>query len=127
MFGVMTLILSLTHEKNLGWAGLIRIDGVPYRWLGHFSDAPTLVSVLTEREVTPTSTRFRYTSGPMDVNVTFLSPIEVSRLQILSFRSNSAIIHSLPIGSNSRCHLLISMWKQPLLTGSHMMFKFIRI
>ena len=61
----------------LGWAGHIRVDNVTYRWLGADAQAPDVGTNLTGRLVTPTRTTFFVQAGPMNLNVTFLSPIEV--------------------------------------------------
>lgn len=72
--------MELTPRKILGWAGHIRIDGTVYRWLGDDGSGPSIPSNLTSRRVTPTRTVFQIQAGPMNLNVTFLSPIEVSRV-----------------------------------------------
>ncbi len=47
-------------------------------WLGDAGAPSGLVrSVLTNIQVTPTRTIFNITAGPIDLTVTFLSPIEV--------------------------------------------------
>ncbi|CCM02776.1 uncharacterized protein FIBRA_04884 [Fibroporia radiculosa] len=66
-----------TGTNNLGWVGHIRVDGTTYRWLGAATYASTTAN-LTSFEVTPTRTIFNVQAGPMDVTVTFLSPIEPS-------------------------------------------------
>ncbi|GBE81170.1 Glutaminase A [Sparassis crispa] len=63
----------------LGWAGHIRIDSQTYKWLGNANE-PFNVSNLTSTQVTPTRTVFSLQAGPMDLTVTFLSPIEPSDL-----------------------------------------------
>lgn len=71
--------LTLVQAQILGWAGLIRIDNThTFKWLGD----PGLPggmnrSVLTNIQITPTRTIMNMTSGPIDLTVTFLSPIEV--------------------------------------------------
>jgi hypothetical protein len=57
------------------WAGFIRVDGVPYHWLGNY--LPVNGSTLLGITVTPTRTILAHQAGPMQFNVTFLSPIEV--------------------------------------------------
>ena len=62
----------------LGWAVLVRIDGLTYSFLG---DQPTsylngTVNV-TDTVITPTQTVVAAQAGPMQVNLTFLNPIEV--------------------------------------------------
>ncbi|GJE94479.1 hypothetical protein PsYK624_106490 [Phanerochaete sordida] len=62
----------------LGWAGHIRIDdNVTYIWLGDATRPTDLnFSVLTNIQITATRTVLSITSGPIDLNITFLSPIE---------------------------------------------------
>lgn len=68
--------------QTLGWAGLIRIDGQSYRWLGG-NDIPDSTSCnLTARQTTPTRTILQYEAGPMNLTVTYLSPIEVRQINL---------------------------------------------
>ncbi|GJE94471.1 hypothetical protein PsYK624_106410 [Phanerochaete sordida] len=64
----------------LGWAGHIRIDNnLTYKWLGDAGSPGGLnFSVLNNIQITPTRTVMSITSGPIDLNVTYLSPIEPS-------------------------------------------------
>ena len=74
---------SLIVRKTLEWAGRIRIDGQTYTWLGDNAN-PAIAATVIGRQVTPTRTMFSLQAGPMDINVTFLSPIEVSRTDALT-------------------------------------------
>lgn len=69
--------------KILGWAGHIRVDGTNYRWLGDDAQAPSIPGNLTGKQFTPTRSIFQVQAGPMNLNVTFLSPIEVRSLSFL--------------------------------------------
>ena len=71
----------------MGWVGKIRVDGISYAWLGadDVQSGPN-ISVVTNVQITPTRSIFMMKAGPMNVNVTFLSPVEV-RLQV-EFRLN---------------------------------------
>ncbi|KAI0829800.1 DUF1793-domain-containing protein [Trametes gibbosa] len=61
----------------LGWAGKIRVDGVTYSWMG--DDMPPASGAnVTNVQVTPTRSIFVMQAGPMNVTITFLSPIEPS-------------------------------------------------
>ena len=64
----------------MGWAGSIRVDNVSYSWLG--ADAPrsdlNFTIPVTNVQITPTRSIYVMTAGPMNITVTFLSPIEVS-------------------------------------------------
>ncbi|KZT68279.1 hypothetical protein DAEQUDRAFT_337808 [Daedalea quercina L-15889] len=66
----------------LGWVGFIRVDGSTYRWLGNNYDMSGSVGAVgcnvTFTEVTPTRTIQNVQAGPMNVTLTFLSPIEPS-------------------------------------------------
>ncbi|KAF7378318.1 hypothetical protein MSAN_00257500 [Mycena sanguinolenta] len=63
-------------QHILGWAGYIKVDGLTYRWLG--APGPGNSSTWIETQVTPTQTILTVQAGPMQLNVTFLSPIEPS-------------------------------------------------
>ncbi|KAK6977760.1 hypothetical protein R3P38DRAFT_3472295 [Favolaschia claudopus] len=60
----------------LGWSGSIKVDSKTYHWLGKpaSGNAGTWLST----QVTPTRTILTVQAGPMQLNVTFLSPIEPS-------------------------------------------------
>ncbi|RPD54725.1 hypothetical protein L226DRAFT_560384 [Lentinus tigrinus ALCF2SS1-7] len=61
----------------IGWAGRMRVDGVTYSWMGSdqiWNNTATVVST----QITPTRSIFVMQAGPMNVTVTFLSPIEPS-------------------------------------------------
>lgn len=53
------------------------MDGVSYAWLGDDIGSALRVN-LTSTTFTPTRTTLSFLAGPMSVNVTFLSPIEVN-------------------------------------------------
>ncbi|PPJ50023.1 hypothetical protein CBER1_06813 [Cercospora berteroae] len=58
-----------------GWAGLIRVDGETYTWMGKPDPLPTIV---TQTAFEYTSTRSTFTmdvDGKVSMNVTFLSPV----------------------------------------------------
>ncbi|KAI9287619.1 DUF1793-domain-containing protein [Umbelopsis sp. AD052] len=63
-----------------GWEGMIRVDGTTYEWMGAASGggSPPVSHVAKQNSVTttPTQTVFSLTAGPVNVNVTFLSPVE---------------------------------------------------
>ncbi|KAH9942459.1 uncharacterized protein BXZ73DRAFT_88030 [Epithele typhae] len=58
-----------------GWAGKIRVDGTAYAWLGA-DRIPANQSIVNNVQITPTRTIYVMQAGPMNVTVTFLSPIE---------------------------------------------------
>ncbi|KAJ7662636.1 hypothetical protein DFH06DRAFT_1042656 [Mycena polygramma] len=63
-------------QHILGWAGYIKVDGQTWHWLG--SPVPGNASTWLATQVTPTRTILTVQAGPMQLNVTFLSPIEPS-------------------------------------------------
>jgi hypothetical protein len=80
---------ELITVQTLGHTGFIRVDGVVYEWLGGQEGLKT--PALTGLTLTPTSTRFSAQAAGMDINITFLSPLEVPTLipnLILSIKSD---------------------------------------
>ncbi|KAJ3557496.1 hypothetical protein NM688_g1439 [Phlebia brevispora] len=77
--------------QTTGWTGMIRIDGdgnKTFVWLGNPNPPSGLHrSILTNIQITPTRTIMNLTAGPLNLGVTFLSPIEPSdpALQSLPF------------------------------------------
>ncbi|EJD08023.1 DUF1793-domain-containing protein [Fomitiporia mediterranea MF3/22] len=65
----------------LGWYGSIRVDGTAYRFLGA-TDKPAGNTGVLQKEFTftPTRSSYLYQTGPVNVNITFLSPIEPTDL-----------------------------------------------
>ena len=64
----------------LGWSVLVRVDGLTYSFLGDVP--PNLVNGTVNLNSTffaigPTYTQLSGNAGPMQVNLTFLNPIEV--------------------------------------------------
>ena len=75
---IIKLSYWLPSLQILGWNAAIRVDGQPYNLLG-------IPGVLTQANAnqtnvlfTPTRTSFLFMAGAINVNMTFLSPIEVS-------------------------------------------------
>ena len=64
------------------WAGSIRVDNISYSWLGVNAPRtnPNLTLPVTNVQITPTRSIYVMTAGPMNITVTFLSPIEVSHI-----------------------------------------------
>ncbi|KAF8883859.1 hypothetical protein BD779DRAFT_1626150 [Infundibulicybe gibba] len=69
------------RNRILGWMGYIRIDGIIWEWLGPQGRSGNLTKI----EITPTRTILTLVTGPMEVEVTFLSPIEPTDLVRQSF------------------------------------------
>jgi hypothetical protein len=59
---------------------MIRVDGTTYTWLGDSRGFPTETQSVSKlnQTLTPTSTILDLQAGPVQVTLTFLSPIEVS-------------------------------------------------
>lgn len=81
MTAVIITVFDLTlMQAILGWAGHIRVDNTTtYKWLGQsgFPTSGLELPVLNNIQVTPTQTIMTITAGPIDLTVTYLSPIEV--------------------------------------------------
>ena len=78
--------------QTLGWTVLVRVDNLTYSFMGDVdsnlvndSVYPTLVTV------GPTSTILRATGGPMDMNLTFLNPVEVRFPYFVDFSATYAL------------------------------------
>ncbi|KAK7047204.1 hypothetical protein VNI00_006870 [Paramarasmius palmivorus] len=79
----------------LGWTGFVRVDGTTWRWMGESQYGN--VTTLQSAEITPTRTNFAFLAGPVQLNASFLSPIEPSDwvLQSLPFSYLSVNVQSL--------------------------------
>ncbi|KAK0496795.1 hypothetical protein EDD18DRAFT_1386124 [Armillaria luteobubalina] len=71
-----------TESRILGWTGWIRIDGSTFELWGASPIGKR--TNLTSFEITPTRTILSIQANTMNVNVTFLSPIEPSNLVLQS-------------------------------------------
>ncbi|KAI0049479.1 DUF1793-domain-containing protein [Auriscalpium vulgare] len=75
-------VWSTTFAGNaiLGWAGLAKVDGVAYTFLGDQIGNPSFPGAkqtnLTQTTITPTRSIFNIQAGPVELILTFLSPIE---------------------------------------------------
>ncbi|PCH41118.1 DUF1793-domain-containing protein [Wolfiporia cocos MD-104 SS10] len=66
----------------LGWAGYVNVDGTSYNFLG-VPDVPNTnaqKAVQKSSEFTSTQSIFVLTAGPIDITISFLSPVEPSDL-----------------------------------------------
>ena len=80
----MKFLSSLS--QILGWSVLARVDGVTYSVLGHVLVVNNTAN-LTNVVVTPTQTTVIAQAGPMQVNLTFLNPIEVRFHSFVKFNT----------------------------------------
>ncbi|KAH0587707.1 hypothetical protein H2248_006471 [Termitomyces sp. 'cryptogamus'] len=69
-----------TRGSLAGWSGFIIVDGTAYNFLGapYIGGSTPLKAVQRSSEFTATQTIFVLSAGPVDVKVTFLSPIEAT-------------------------------------------------
>ena len=67
----------LLHQ-NLGWTGIIKVDAKTYAFLGDATDPEFGLASEISVEFTATQTIFIFQAGPVDLNVSFLSPITVN-------------------------------------------------
>jgi Domain of unknown function (DUF5127) len=66
----------LDRGANTGWAGIIRVDGASYTWMGAPTAPDALPSVnQTSFEYTATRSIFQQEVGGVGLTVTFLSPV----------------------------------------------------
>jgi hypothetical protein len=89
----------------LGWSVLVRVDGLTYSFLGDV--LPNLYNGtvnFTSIAITPTQTAVTARAGPMQVNLTFLNPIEVRCHSSVTFNDYIHIILSPEIGSSNPSH-----------------------
>lgn len=61
----------------MGWFSIITVDGVAYQLMGSDNIPPIDSAKQTAITITPTRTSILFEAGPVTVNVTYLSPIEV--------------------------------------------------
>ncbi|THV03669.1 hypothetical protein K435DRAFT_650779 [Dendrothele bispora CBS 962.96] len=108
---IPTGITSLTHDwpihwndQIFGWIGFVRIDGVPWIWLG--KDSEKKIATIQSSKVTPTRSVFTLSAGNMALTITFFSPIETEDLtrqsipfSYLSFEchSNDGVEHEVDV------------------------------
>ncbi len=72
----------LTIRQNLGWSGLVRINGVTWEWLGGQGTGADGIKVpaLTDLKITPTRTIYTQQAGDVRLTIIYLNPTEVGSL-----------------------------------------------
>ncbi|EJC98584.1 DUF1793-domain-containing protein [Fomitiporia mediterranea MF3/22] len=88
----------------LGWYGSIRVDGTAYRFLGESNKPAANINTLQKGfSFTPTRSSYLYQTGPVNVNITFLSPVEPTDLvrQSMPFSYMSITVQPNDGGSHS--------------------------
>lgn len=76
-----------TNGAVTGWAGLIKVDGTSYTWMGAplvNGVFPTLVSQDSFEYTSQRSTFIMNVAGKVTMNVTFISPVTPTDLQRMS-------------------------------------------
>ena len=99
--------------QTLGWTVLVRVDNLTYLFLGDVD--PNLINGTvnsTNFMVGPSSTILGGQAGPMQVNLTFLNPIEVRFHSFVNFYVYIRIISSPKIGSSNPSHSRICLSPQ---------------
>ena len=101
----MKSLSSSSLCQILGWSVLVRVDDLTYSFLGFVS--PNFLNGtanFTSIAITPTQTMVSARAGPMQVNLTFLNPIEVRFYSIVTFNFHTRVILSPKIGSSNPSH-----------------------
>jgi hypothetical protein len=80
-------------SQILGWSVFVRVDGLTYLFQGD-TDAAFFNGTAnsTNIKITPTQTVVTAQAGPMQVNLTFLNPIEVRLHTSIGFDIYTPII-----------------------------------
>lgn len=85
---LIQLIVNVKILQVVGWCGGVRVDGKAFRWLG----SSTCIRDNTTKtgtgsiQMSPTQTSWKAVAGPVQLDITFLSPIEVSCVILLIYR-----------------------------------------
>ncbi|TBU23523.1 hypothetical protein BD311DRAFT_781613 [Dichomitus squalens] len=66
-----------TGQDIIGWAGFAKVDGTAYVWMGSPGVPNVTFTKATQKSL---QSNFVPTAGPVDLNITFLSPVEPSDL-----------------------------------------------
>ena len=104
----------LVGSQDFAWCGAVRVDGVTYQILGVSNLTATGFQLATQTgaDFTATRTSFALECGPVNVNMTFLSPVEVCvvRLPLVCLVDRRVSFGSLPTWFDSRFPLCTCMW-----------------
>ncbi len=110
----------LRLSKVLGWNVLVNIDSTTYIVLGPKETIalaePFIYVNITHTTVTPTQTVFTTQAGPMQINLTYLNPIEVRLQSSIPFIIHMSIFQSPVISSGNLYHFHTSQSLQHRLT-----------
>lgn len=95
-FSIWSMSDKLTGSATKHWSeapqpltGLARIDGHAYRWMGEqpgrgLASGPVPEMQQTSLEVTPLHSRYRFTAGGIQLNVTFFTPLFPEDMDVMS-------------------------------------------
>lgn len=100
---ILHLSANTRRGQITGWAGLIRVDGTSYVWMGSPANVGDPV---TQTDFEYTTTRSVFTmnvAGKVEMNVTFLSPIypDDQKRQTLVFTYLDVAVQSLDGNSHA--------------------------
>lgn len=85
-------VLNEKQQPITVWFAMAVVDGNAYKLMGSGAVPNVTAANQTSVKFTSTSTIFTLTAGPMDVIVTFISPIEVSSPIFLIYGSDPCSI-----------------------------------
>ncbi|KAJ7275825.1 hypothetical protein C8J57DRAFT_1466503 [Mycena rebaudengoi] len=105
-----SVLIAPIYVQILGWAGYIKVDGVAWMWLR----IPVSGNANTwlQTEITPTRIIISVKAGPMLLNITFLSPVEL-------YADISAASNPRQSGSPTNTMLLSNGANEPRVTPSN--------
>ena len=88
---------DIVSGQILGWAGLIRVDGTSYTWMGAPAPFPTNVNQISFDYTSTRSTFTMDVGGVVGMNITFLSPLFPTDMmrQSLPFSYLDVVVSSL--------------------------------
>jgi hypothetical protein len=99
--------------------GMVRIDGTPMRFMG----GPEVLAESvrqTSLEVKPTRTIYRFEAGPVDLEVTFISPLLLDDLELLSRPASYVWLRARSLdGKRHDVHVYLDMTSQWAVNVPH--------
>lgn len=127
-FSLQRIDLSHGSQTIMDLQGTVRVDGKTYLWTGQTETTIEAFSAnLSAVRITPTRTIFVLQAGPINVTITYLSPIEV-RHPALNHTSHyiSSSFTSHPTGYCSPSRSPMCTSRQPRSTAALTRSKFIQ-
>ncbi|KAH8105922.1 DUF1793-domain-containing protein [Cristinia sonorae] len=103
----------------VGWAGYIKVDGVAYNFLGAPNVAGAQKASQKSFQFTSTQSVFVMTAGPVDLTVTFLSPVEPTDLVKQSLPLSYLALSAAPNDGKSHSVQLYSDISAEWVTGDN--------